>query len=419
MKKVKFSLSKQLIIIALISLLLMVGLISLILPKSLEPYFEDTVYSYLTKPLEIMDKNHKFEEDTDNIIYIQNNNGNYTSNKNYKEIIDIDSLDEIKKYILGDHGKFIINNKSYYYAVKGRERVIALTNDSYIKTLRNNMLLVAIPVTIVIFLIILVLLLLWSNNVVNKIEKIKLKIDNFNNTDYSPKKNKKEIDDELMVLDNTIDKMKEMIHSKEQYEREMYQNISHDFKTPIMVVKSYIEAYNDNIEKPDEVIRVTSEEMDKLEKKVKTMLEINKNTYMKRNYKNNEKIKLKKLIEKEYKKYKVINKKIDYKLIVNGNDEFNGNNEIWETIIDNILSNMVRYAKKEIIITINDKEIVFFNDGEKIDDKILNKIFDSYVKDKKGEHGLGLSIVKKNVELLNYKIIAENIKNGVQFIIER
>ena len=42
--------------------------------------------------------------------------------------------------------------------------------------------------------------------------------------------------------------MKEIILSQEKYKSEMYQNISHDFKTPITVIKSYIEAYNDGIE---------------------------------------------------------------------------------------------------------------------------------------------------------------------------
>ena len=419
MKKIKFSLSKQLIIITLVSLVLMIGLISLILPKSLEPYCEDTVYSYLSKPLEVMGKNHNFEEDTENVLFIQTINGNFVSNKDYKEIIDIDSLDMIKSYIEGDHGKFTINNKTYYYSVKGREKVIALTNDTYIKSLRNNMLLVTIPVVIIIFVIILILLLIWSNKLVSKIERIKTKIDNFNDPDYKIEKEKHEIDDELKVLDNTIDEMKEMILSKEKYEREMYQNISHDFKTPIMVVKSYVEAYKDKIEKPDTVIKITEEEMDKLEKKVKTMLEINKNTYLKNNYKNNETIDIKKLLQDKIKKYKVINKDLKYKLNINGNSVVNGNEEIWDSIIDNILSNAIRYAKSTIVITIEDKKITFYNDGDHIKDSIINKLFDPYVKDEKGEHGLGLSIVKKNIDLIKYKIYANNLDVGVEFVIER
>ena len=35
---------------------------------------------------------------------------------------------------------------------------------------------------------------------------------------------------------------------QEAYKNQMYQNISHDFKTPITVMKSYIEAMEDGIE---------------------------------------------------------------------------------------------------------------------------------------------------------------------------
>ena len=302
MSKIRFSLSKQLVIITLSSLLLMIALISLVLPKSLEPFFERTVYSYLDKPLEGFGKDRDFMIENENIIYIQNVNGEFVSNDNYREFLNIDSLDEIAQYLVKENGKFAIKGSTYYYSVKKtREfRMIAITNDSYIKELRNNMLYITIPVVTLIFLIILVILLLWSNYLVKRIGRIKNKIDNFNNPDY-----------------------------------------------------------------------------------------------------------------------KVINKDLNYKFECDKNSKVKGTEEVWESVIDNILSNAVRYANKEIKITINKNRIVFYNDGENIDEKIINKIFDSYVKGKKGEHGLGLSIVKKNLESLNYKVYAKNLKKGVEFIIER
>ena len=321
-----------------------------------------------------------------------------------------------------EHGKFTYNNKTYYYSVKrNREQMknATIIDDSYIRNLRKNMLFITIPVVTLIFLIILVLLLLWSNHLVNKIERLKLKIDNFNNKDFKMSENKNSFDDEMKVLDNTIDEMKEMILTKEQYEREMYQNISHDFKTPIMVVNSYIEAYKDNIETADNVISITEEEMNKLEKKVKTLLELNKVTYLKTNYENIDSINIEPLLKDRIKKYKVINKDLDYELKINSKSKVNGSNEIWESIIDNILNNSIRYAKEKIVITVNKDNIIFYNDGDNIKDNMLKKIFDSYVKGSKGEHGLGLSIVKKNVELIGYNVYARNLEKGVEFIIEK
>ena len=91
---------------------------------------------------------------------------------------------------------------------------------------------------------------------------------------------------------------------------------------------------------------------------------------------------------------------------------------MWETIIDNLLNNFMRYAKKEIKITIKNQKIILFNDGEKIDKSIINNIFTPYEKGLNGMFGLGLSIVKKTLELLNYDIEVTNVKNGVTFTIK-
>ena len=417
--KLKMNLSKQLVLITLFSLILMLLLVVIILPKTLEPYFEETVYTYLDKPLEVMHKDNDVGV-IDNIVYIHKYNEEYNISSNYKDIINIDSPEEIMGEIKYVKGKFTYKGKTYYYStIMGRnDRGVAITDDSYIKKLRSNILFITISLVTGVFLVILLLLLWWSNKLVKKIERIKLKIDNFNDPNYKPNNNKNTFNDEMKVLDNTIDEMKDLILSKEKYEREMYQNISHDFKTPIMVVNSYIEAYHDGIENADNTINITKEEMDKLEKKVKKMLELNKATYLKNNYDSSEKTNLSLLIKDKIKKYKVINKKLSYKTIINNEEYVNGSIEIWDSILDNILSNMVRYASNEIKVTVNKKNIIFYNDGEKIEEKLINKIFDSYVKGNKGGHGLGLSIVKKNVEMVGYKIYVKNKDKGVEFIIE-
>ena len=91
---------------------------------------------------------------------------------------------------------------------------------------------------------------------------------------------------------------------------------------------------------------------------------------------------------------------------------------MWETIIDNLLNNFMRYTKSEIKITIKNKKITLFNDGDKIDENILNNIFTPYEKGLNGMFGLGLSIVKKTLQILDYDITVNNVKNGVNFIIK-
>ena len=421
MKKIDLNLSKQLIIITLLSLLIMILSITLILPKSLEPFFEETVYSYLNEPLEIFHEDMSLNKEHD-IAYITYSNDGIQISSNYKEILEVEDYSILLKFIKKRQGSFIYKGHKYYYykKINNNRDVIAITTDNYIKELRQNYMSIVIPIIIITYLIILILLVLWSKLVVNRLEKLKLKIDNINNEKYNPPKNKYELDDEILLLDDTIDEMKRIILSQDKYKSEMYQNISHDFKTPIAVIKSYIEAYNDGVEDINNVIKVNSEQILKLENKVKTLLELNKITYLQNSYKNDSKIKIYYFITQIIDKYKVINSNIEYKIKCDKKDIlYNGNDDIWESIVNNLLSNAIRYAKKEIIITIKDDKIIFFDDGDNIDDNIINNMFEPFKKGKKGENGIGLSIVKRNCELIDCNITAKNKKNGVEFIIKK
>ena len=101
------------------------------------------------------------------------------------------------------------------------------------------------------------------------------------------------------------------------------------------------------------------------------------------------------------------------------NSKFIGTFDLWETIIDNILNNFIRYAKKEIKITVKNNKLTLFNDGPNIDNDMIEDIFNPFKKGIKGQFGLGLSIVKKTLNLLNYDISIENSKKGVSFIIKK
>ena len=56
---------------------------------------------------------------------------------------------------------------------------------------------------------------------------------------------------------------------------------------------------------------------------------------------------------------------------------------------------------------------------ENIDDDFLSGIFSPFRKGMKGEFGLGLSIVKKTLNLMGYDIIVKNEKKGVSFTMQR
>ena len=162
----------------------------------------------------------------------------------------------------------------------------------------------------------------------------------------------------------------------------------------------------------------TADKTDKLEQKVHSLLYLNKLTYLKDLEKSDEKINIRPIVESSVEKFKIQRPEVDFIVNASGKMIFNGTHDMWEAIIDNLLNNFVRYALKEIKITIKNNKITFYNDGPHIDTNILNNIFTPYKKGIKGQFGLGLSIVKKTLNLLGYEINVQNEKKGVSFIIK-
>ncbi len=410
---IKTTLYRQLVSIVIIICGLLFLSLGLILPNLLIPIYEKQVYNYLKQPLEVI-TDESYKNDFDDIAYIYNKDTIKTSDNLY-DVIPL-SADAILKNIKGQSGKFTYLGKTYYYYTLDYN-IISITSDNHLLKLRSDILLILIPLVLIVLLIAISLVILWTRTLIKKIEILKEKVENINNDDY--KEIKFKVDDELTILSDAIDDMKITLKKQEEYKNQMYQNISHDFKTPLTVMKSYCEAITDGIVTTDVGINVIKEQIDKLNYKVHSLLYLNKLIYLKENtnYKN-ELIDVKSLIENSISKFKLQNQNINYVFNYSGNTKFLGTYDMWEAITDNLLNNFIRYAKKEIKITIKNNKIIFYNDGEKIDPKILSSIFTPYKKGINGQFGLGLSIVKNTLALLGYEISVKNEKKGVSFIIK-
>lgn len=416
--KVKNKLIKQLLLILLSAFIIIYFSIGIVMPKILLPIYEKNIYQYLSEPLNLVNNDIK-ELENQEIAYLYITNNTIITSNNYNKIINL-SIEQILNNIKYDHGKFNYQDKTYYYNTQKTKYVlkIAITNNDYIKEIRIDIFKKLFLIIFITLLLLATIMLLWSRNLIKKIEKLKEKIDNLGNDNYKDNYEFK-VNDELKILSDSIDQMKLTLKQQEEYKNQMYQSISHDLKTPLTVIKSYIEALEDGVEDEKTTNFVIKEQVNKLEQKVHSLLYLNKLTYMKdTNTYANDNVDIKEIIDKSIEKFKNIRSDIKYEVILNGNTIFNGTADMWEAIIDNILNNFMRYTKSIIKITIKNKYIKFYNDGENIDENILNDIFTPYKKGIKGEFGLGLSIVKKTVSLFGYEISVKNEKNGVSFIIK-
>ena len=419
MKYIENKLGRQLILILVIIFDIVLVTVGIILPKSLTPVYESSIYNALKNPLDIINSDLEGSNVSNEIAYLYMVDGKIYTSNNYTRIVNVDK-NELLNMLNKEYGSFEFNDKTYYYYLSKDENAtkVAIANENYLSKIHGNLMVTVISLFLIAFLLIALIVFVWSNVVVRKIEKLKLKIDNIENDNFDHKINFK-TDDEIKSLAKSIEDMRLSLKKQEEYKNNMYQNISHDFKTPLTVIKSYVEAVEDGVEDKDTALNVIKEQTDKLEKKVYSLLYLNKLDYLKD--KKNETISvidISEVINASIEKFKYQRKDVKIHASID-NSKFRGTFDLWETIIDNILNNFIRYAKKEIKITVKNNKLTLFNDGPNIDEKLVNDIFNPFKKGINGQFGLGLSIVKKTLNLLNYDISIENNRKGVSFIIKK
>lgn len=421
MKNQKQTLSKQLIIIIYLVFSIAFICLGVVLPKTLIPLAENNVYRYLSEPLKFMQSNFDKDLSSSEIAYLYIIDQKIVTSDNLTEVMGFDNpLFIIKKIKNNTYGKFIYKHNTYYYYTIKADQVtkIALTNDTYINKTKADILAAILPIVLGTLLIVGLILVIWSSIIIYKIDKLKSKVDNIDNEDYNHTIDFK-ANDEIKSLGYAIEDMRISLKSQGEYRNQMYQNISHDFKTPLTVIKSYIEAVHDEVEDKDKALQVIEEQTEKLENKVHSLLYLNKLDYLKDSKPKIEKIDMEKLINDEVSKFKWKRKDVEFIVEYDHKSVYFGTVEHWETILDNLLNNFMRYASTTIKINAKQNKIILYNDGSNIDNDLLEGIFTPFRKGIKGEFGLGLSIVKKTLCIIGYDINIKNEKKGVTFTITR
>lgn len=343
-------------------------------------------------------------------------------------------LETIKDIVLRAYSGFRSydhnSGKTYYLHISKRrdispsvsEYIVGIMSEDKIQEFKissaESDVLLSFAGTFIAFAIIIVvgniILALWSREITKRIQFLTKQVSTLGQTGY-----KKEIittgTDEITDLSLQVERMRQEIEQNEKTKQEMFQNLSHDFKTPITVIKSYAEAIEDGITGIEDT-KIIIEQTKKLEQKVNRLLEYNKLEYVDLS-KPLKPIKMKKVINKVLADYRILLK--EYELIVSlDNSSFMGYEENYITAVSNIIDNAIRYAKTKIIITLKNEKLTIYNDGNPIDEKYVQNLFKPYEKGSEGQFGLGMSIVQKTVNRFGYRLLVNNVNDGVMFIIE-
>ncbi|MCX7884822.1 MAG: HAMP domain-containing histidine kinase [Caloramator sp.] len=264
-----------------------------------------------------------------------------------------------------------------------------------------------------------------SNKFTEPILKIKNAAKKISEGDYDIRL-KINTDDEIEELSNTINVMAENLSKTEKLRRDFIANVTHEFRTPLGIIKGYAEALYDDIvpnEEKKQYIEDIIEEVEKLNRLVNENLELSKieSKSIKLNF-------------QDFNLYDLLKDIVDKVKIIKGNRKINlsgqdliikGDMEYLERAILNIISNSIKHTKEDGLIEIDLKSdngavITIKDDGEGIDEKHLPYIFERFYRAKeKGAGGLGLSIAKEIIKLHSGEIkVYSKIGEGSTFEIK-
>lgn len=230
--------------------------------------------------------------------------------------------------------------------------------------------------------------------------------------------------DEIGKLGQTIEKMRQHLVRKDEAQQTLLQNISHDLKTPVMVIRGYARSVNDGIFPKGDLsstMDVIEDESEKLEKKIRDLLYLTKLDFLSTRKPRKSEFRIDALIREEVERIRWAKPDLNWKLVLE-EGRIVGDSEQWEKLIENLFENSLRYADQVISVSITQDPSNLFlsiwNDGPPIDEDMLEHLFEPFQKGQKGEFGIGLSIVKRIADLHGAKVWAANERNGAAFYIK-
>lgn len=238
--------------------------------------------------------------------------------------------------------------------------------------------------------------------------------------------------DEVSALANTLNEMLDTVENSFIREKQFTADVSHELRTPLTVILSeseYALKYSDTFEEAKDSLKVIERQSKKMKELINQIMELSK-------------LDIKKEIDKE--NFDISNtftqiledynglikeKGIELNKDIQQGLTFYGNKIMIERVFINILNNSIKFTKNKIDVFFyleNDKLILKIKDnGIGISKENIKKVWNRFFqvessrnKDENKGSGLGLSMVKKILELHSAKVeIKSELNKSTEFII--
>jgi two-component system sensor histidine kinase CssS len=239
--------------------------------------------------------------------------------------------------------------------------------------------------------------------------------------------------DEIGRLAGAFENMRHRLVRQDKARQSYLQNISHELKTPVMVIRSYAQSILDGIYPRgtlDSSVSVINCEAERLEKRIQNLLYLNKLNYLKsRDTRDqadllHETFDLAEIVKEGVERFRWQKQELQWVTDLSP-AQVKGNREQWCVVVENLLDNQIRYASKLLKISLEDKKeegknvlLRVWNDGPPIDPEMSAILFKQYKTGEGGKFGLGLAIIEEIADLHRAKVWVENEDQGVAFYVE-
>lgn len=277
-----------------------------------------------------------------------------------------------------------------------------------------KMLIVGLGFFAAIMLAVYLLLKFSLNRILSPIKEMTLAAKKFGEGDFSEKVNIS-AQNEMGFLANTLNDMASSLEAIEENRKSFISNVSHELRTPMTTIGGFVDGILDGTIPESQhrhYLRIVSEEIDRLARLVRSMLNISKYEAGEMKLQTEDfdvtelSVKVVLLFEK-----RIEAKKVDIRGLDAERHYVNADKDLIQQVIYNLTENAVKFVNEGGYIaydfrTEGDRVVITVrNSGEGLKKNEMNKVFDRFYKtdesrgkDKNGV-GLGLSIVRSIIKL--------------------
>ena len=240
-------------------------------------------------------------------------------------------------------------------------------------------------------------------------------------------------DDEIHKMASTFNEMLDKVEEVFIHEKQFSSDVSHELRTPITVIlaqSDYALQYSDTFEEAKESLEVINRHAKRMTNLINQIMELSKLERQKEIEK--EKINLSNIVLQLLEDYKPLLESKNLNLVYNVEKDLRiqGNKIMLERVFLNILMNAVKFTKTNIevsltredktaVLKIRDNGIGISEENKKFIWERFFQVNDSRNKEENKGSGLGLSMVKKIVDLHSATIDLESeLEQGTCFTIK-